>query len=414
MGTRRIIPVVQEGSTSSGRAQTPVTAVDSGRAVLTSLPPLALYVHVPWCVRKCPYCDFNSHELKQDLPEDAYLQALQADLEQSLPDIWGRSVISVFVGGGTPSLLSAHAVDRMLSLFRSHLNLLPDAEITIEANPGTVEAGRFADYARSGINRISLGVQSFNNEALQALGRIHTVEQAYRALELARHAVDRVNLDVMFALPNQTLAQCEEDIRRAVSCATSHLSFYNLTLEPNTVFAKYPPAIPDDDEAAVMQEMVAQRLQDAGYKRYEVSAYARPGARCVHNINYWEFGDYLGLGPGAHGKLSFHHGIVRQARLKNPVSWMQNAVKRDGSHLAQSGSVDMADLPFEFMLNALRLKGGVPAHYFEDRTGLPLMQISGTLQQLTEQGLLESDPSRLCASEQGWQYLNEVLTRFLP
>jgi len=348
MGTRRIIPVVQEGVALSGQIQTPVKAVDMGRTALTSLPPLALYVHVPWCVRKCPYCDFNSHELKEDLPEEAYLQALQADLEQSLPDIWGRSVISVFIGGGTPSLLSARAIDRMLSLFRSHLNLLPDAEITIEANPGTVEAGRFDDYARSGINRISLGVQSFNNSALQALGRIHTAEQAGRAIELAQRAVGRVNLDVMFALPNQTFVQCEEDIRQAVAWATSHLSFYNLTLEPNTVFAKYPPAIPDDDAAAVMQETVAQRLQDAGYERYEVSAYAKPGARCVHNVNYWEFGDYLGLGPGAHGKLSFHHGIIRQARLKNPASWMENAVKRNGSHLAQSGPVDAADLPFEF------------------------------------------------------------------
>jgi putative oxygen-independent coproporphyrinogen III oxidase len=414
MGTRRIIPVVQEGVALSGQIQTPVKAVDMGRTALTSLPPLALYVHVPWCVRKCPYCDFNSHELKEDLPEEAYLQALQADLEQSLPDIWGRSVISVFIGGGTPSLLSARAIDRMLSLFRSHLNLLPDAEITIEANPGTVEAGRFDDYARSGINRISLGVQSFNNSALQALGRIHTAEQAGRAIELAQRAVGRVNLDVMFALPNQTFVQCEEDIRQAVAWATSHLSFYNLTLEPNTVFAKYPPAIPDDDAAAVMQETVAQRLQDAGYERYEVSAYAKPGARCVHNMNYWEFGDYLGLGPGAHGKLSFHHGIIRQARLKNPVSWMENAVKRNGSHLAQSGPVDAADLPFEFMLNALRLRHGVPAHYFEDRTGLPLIQVSKTLQQLTDQGLLRPDPSRLCASDQGWQYLNEVLARFLP
>lgn len=414
MGTRRIIPVVQEGAALSGRIQTPVNAVDTGRTALTSLPPLALYVHVPWCVRKCPYCDFNSHELKEDLPEDAYLQALQADLEQSLPDIWGRSIISVFIGGGTPSLLSARAIDRMLSLFRSHLNLLPDAEITIEANPGTVEAGRFDDYARSGINRISLGVQSFNNAALHALGRIHTAEQAGRAIELAQRAVGRVNLDVMFALPNQTFAQCEEDIRQAVAWATSHLSFYNLTLEPNTVFAKYPPAIPDDDAAAVMQETVAQRLQDAGYERYEVSAYAKPGARCVHNMNYWEFGDYLGLGPGAHGKLSFHHGIVRQARLKNPVSWMENAVKRNGSHLAQSGPVEAADLPFEFMLNALRLRHGVPAHYFEDRTGLPLIQVSKTLQQLTDQGLLRPDPSRLCASDHGWQYLNEVLARFLP
>ena len=414
MGTRRIIPVVQEGVALSGQIQTPVKAVDMGRTALTSLPPLALYVHVPWCVRKCPYCDFNSHELKEDLPEEAYLLALQADLEQSLPDIWGRSVISVFIGGGTPSLLSARAIDRMLSLFRSHLNLLPDAEITIEANPGTVEAGRFDDYARSGINRISLGVQSFNNSALQALGRIHTAEQAGRAIELAQRAVGRVNLDVMFALPNQTFVQCEEDIRQAVAWATSHLSFYNLTLEPNTVFAKYPPAIPDDDAAAVMQETVAQRLQDAGYERYEVSAYAKPGARCVHNVNYWEFGDYLGLGPGAHGKLSFHHGIIRQARLKNPASWMENAVKRNGSHLAQSGPVDAADLPFEFMLNALRLRNGVPAHYFEDRTGLPLIQVSKTLQQLTEQGLLRPDPSRLCASDQGWQYLNEVLARFLP
>jgi oxygen-independent coproporphyrinogen-3 oxidase len=409
MSARPVIPLVPQERAAAQPASRSATGIS-----LSSLPPLSLYVHVPWCVRKCPYCDFNSHELGTDLPERRYLDALQADLQQALPDIWGRSVISVFIGGGTPSLLSAAAVDEMLAMFRSHLNLLPDAEITLEANPGTAEAGRFSAYAASGVNRLSLGVQSFNDQALKALGRIHDADQAMRAIEMAHQAFSRINLDVMFALPDQTVQGCLDDVERALSFDTEHLSFYNLTLEPNTVFAKYPPAVPDDDTAALMQEEVAGRLEAAGFQRYEVSAFARPGARCLHNLNYWTFGDYLGIGPGAHGKLSFHDGIVRHAKLKNPQRWMDTALALNGTHLAQSGPVEKTDLPFEFMLNALRLKDGVSAAWFAERTGLPLSALNPVIDKLVRQGLFDTDPTRLRVTETGWRYLNTVLTEFLP
>ena len=407
---RPIIPIHPEGPglpRQSGDTQAPA------RTLLTSLPPLSLYVHVPWCVRKCPYCDFNSHELKGDLPEEEYLAALQADLEQALPLIWGRSVVSVFIGGGTPSLLSAKTLDKMLALFRAYLNLLPDAEITMEANPGTAEASRFRDYAASGVNRMSLGIQSFNDPALKILGRIHDATQARAAIAMAQAAVSRVNLDVMFALPGQSPQLCLQDLREALSFGTSHLSLYNLTLEPNTVFAKYPPDVPSDDEAALLQDLVAQTLGDAGFDRYEVSAYARPGQRCLHNLNYWEFGDYLGIGPGAHSKLSFHDRIIRQARLKQPASWMAQVHQRDDSHLAQSEQVTPEDLPFEFMLNALRLKEGVSAVSFVERTGLPVAAISPAVGRAVKKGLLVDDPTRFQATPLGWRFLNDLQAEFL-
>lgn len=432
---RPVIPIQPEGHTKqprsgtleasgalpSGRAQTSTQHVStsthveatSGSTVLTSLPPLSLYVHVPWCIRKCPYCDFNSHELKGDLPEDDYLAALQADLEQALPLIWGRSVVSVFIGGGTPSLLSAKTLDKMLALFRAYLNLLPDAEITLEANPGAAEAARFRDYAASGVNRMSLGIQSFNDPALKILGRIHDAAQARAAIDMAQAAVARVNLDVMFALPGQTPELCLTDLREALSFGTGHLSLYNLTLEPNTVFAKYPPDVPSDDEAALLQDLVAQTLGDAGFDRYEVSAYALPGQRCLHNLNYWEFGDYLGIGPGAHSKLSFHDRILRQARLKQPASWMAQVHLRDDSHLAQSEQVAPDDLPFEFMLNALRLKEGVSTASFVERTGLPVAAISPAVGRAFKKGLLVDDPTRFQATPLGWRFLNDVQAEFL-
>ncbi|WP_394065810.1 radical SAM family heme chaperone HemW [Alcaligenes sp. WGS1538] len=382
--------------------------------LLPSLPPLSVYVHVPWCVRKCPYCDFNSHAAPEQLPEEQYLDALQADLEQNLPLVWGRQVISVFVGGGTPSLLSARALDRMLALLRSHLNLLPDAEITLEANPGTAEAGRFLDYAASGVNRISLGVQSFDDQALKALGRIHDGRQARQAIEMAMKAVSRVNLDLMYALPGQSPAQSEQDILQAMSFGPEHLSLYHLTLEPNTVFAKYPPALPDDDESAAMQDRLIELTAGGGWIQYEISAYARRGGHSRHNLNYWEFGDYIGIGPGAHGKLSFHDRIVRTATVRNPASWMESAPRRDGSHYAHNARVPAADLPFEFMLNALRLKEGVPAHYFQERTGVPLARILPILRRNIEKGLLEADPMRIRASELGWRFLNDLQEAFLP
>lgn len=383
-------------------------------AGLFSLPPLSLYVHVPWCVRKCPYCDFNSHELRGDVPEEDYFNALQADLEQALPQIWGRQIISVFIGGGTPSLMSEGAMDRMLSMLRARLNLWPETEITLEANPGTAEAQRFRAYAESGITRLSLGIQSFDDRALQALGRIHDATQARAAIEMAQASFDRVNLDIMFALPEQTLSECEADVRAAIGYETGHLSLYHLTLEPNTVFAKYPPPVPDDETSASMQERIAELTAAAGFERYEVSAYAQSDQQAVHNVNYWEFGDYLGIGPGAHSKLSFPDRIVRQARLRIPTSWMAAATRHDGSHLADEHIIQPEDLAFEFMLNALRLRDGVPASYFFERTGQPYATIAPMLHTLREKGLLANDATQLRTTEMGWRFLNDVQAAFLP
>jgi putative oxygen-independent coproporphyrinogen III oxidase len=405
------IPIRRDDGRGPGRGR---ALAPGGATVLTSLPPLTVYVHVPWCVRKCPYCDFNSHAASGDIPEDAYLAALAADLEQALPLVWGRKVIAVFIGGGTPSLLSEAGMDALLALLRSHLPLLPDAEITMEANPGTVEAARFQAYAASGINRISLGVQSFDDAALKALGRIHDGEAARRAIAIAQRAVDRVNLDLMTALPGHDMAALQRDVETALSFGTEHLSLYHLTMEPNTVFAKYPPqGLPDDDLAAAMQDTVESMALAAGFEHYEVSAYARPGARCRHNVNYWEFGDYLGIGPGAHGKLSFHDRIVRQARVKNPDGWMAQAMRRDGSHLAHDAVVTPADLPFEFMLNALRLRHGVPVSYFSERTGLALPAIAPQLARAADKGLLDPDPTRIAPTALGWRFLNDLQEMFL-
>lgn len=401
-------------SPATGEIQRPRVRPAAGHGLgRRPLPPLSLYVHVPWCVRKCPYCDFNSHEARGELPEADYLAALQADLEQALPLIWGRQVISVFIGGGTPSLLSADAVDTMLASFRACLNLLPDAEITLEANPGTAEAERFRHYADSGVTRLSLGIQSFDDEALQALGRIHDGRQAREAIDMAQKAVDRVNLDLMYALPGQTLDACRHDLETAMSFGTGHLSLYHLTLEPNTVFAKYPPPLPDDDLAAGMQELISDTTAAGGWEQYEVSAYARPGHRCLHNQNYWTFGDYLGLGPGAHGKLSFHDRIIRQVRHRSPESWMQRVLQRDGSHISEERPVSPQELPFEFMLNALRLKEGVDIGLFSAHTGLPVTAVLPKLKGLEERALISLQGGRLRTTETGWRFLNDVLQEFL-
>ena len=404
----RVIPIA-----SAQQAKATVLADIADRPRLSALPPLSVYVHVPWCVRKCPYCDFNSHEQPTVLPEERYLDALQADLEQALPEIWGRQVHTVFIGGGTPSLLSAPGIERLLTMLRSHLNLWPDAEITLEANPGTAEAERFMAYAASGVNRISLGIQSFDDAKLLALGRVHDAAQARAAIEMAQRAVGRVNLDLMFALPGQTLAQCEQDAREALSFGTEHLSMYHLTFEPNTVFAKYPPAVPDDELAFDMQEAIVTLAQGAGLERYEVSAFAKPGARARHNVNYWEFGDYLGIGPGAHGKLSFHDRIERQARQRNPENWMRAALARDASHIAEKRLLKTAELPFEFMLNALRLEKGVASTLYTERCGLPIASMNKALLLATQKGLLVDDPLRLQATELGWRFLNELQALFL-
>ncbi|MCK9509834.1 MAG: radical SAM family heme chaperone HemW [Pigmentiphaga sp.] len=401
----RAIPIVSElGRKAPGAAP---------GAVLTALPPLSLYIHVPWCVRKCPYCDFNSHALDGEIPEGAYLAALRRDLEQSLPQVWGRRITSVFLGGGTPSLLSVAAVDELLGMVRAYLPLLPEAEITMEANPGTAEHGRFQGYARAGVNRLSLGIQSFDDACLLALGRIHDGRQARAAIEAALAAVERVNLDLMTGLPGQDMAGLERDVRAALAFGTEHLSCYDLTLEPNTVFAKYPPpGLPDDDQAGEMQDRVEALLAEAGLERYEVSAYARPGARCRHNLNYWEFGDYLGVGPGAHGKLSFHDRIVRQARIRQPERWMQK-LETEGAALADTRELTADDLPFEFMLNALRLRDGVPAAWFAERTGLSLAAIQAPLRRAVERGLLDADPTRLAPTPLGWRFLNDLQSLFL-
>ncbi len=379
---------------------------------LSALPPLSLYVHFPWCVRKCPYCDFNSHEQSGALPEQDYLDALRADLEQALPLIWGRKIHTIFIGGGTPSLMSAQGMDRLLSDIRTLLPLDADAEITMEANPGTFEAEKFISFAASGINRLSIGIQSFNSDHLQALGRIHDGEEARRAIDIAQHSFANFNLDLMYALPNQTLTQAEQDLETALSFAPPHLSLYHLTLEPNTVFAKFPPAVPDDDASAAMQQMISEFTAAAGYEHYEVSAFAKAGRRAKHNLNYWEFGDYLGIGAGAHSKLSFPHRIVRQARYKQPASYMQQAMAGNAIH--EEAEVGRDELGFEFMLNALRLTGGFESRLFAERTSLPMQLIEPALQQAEAKGLLMVDYKTIKPTELGQRFLNDLQQLFLP
>lgn len=379
---------------------------------LPALPPLSLYVHFPWCVRKCPYCDFNSHEAGSELPEQAYLDAVRADLEQSLPLVWGRKIVSVFIGGGTPSLMSAQGLDRLMSDIRSLLPLEAGAEITMEANPGTFEAEKFRTYAASGINRLSIGIQSFDSRHLEALGRIHGGDEARRAIEIAQANFDNFNLDLMYALPSQTIDEARRDVETALSFAPPHLSLYHLTLEPNTVFAKYPPELPDDDSSATMQQVIADLMQAHGYENYEVSAYAKPGRRARHNLNYWEFGDYLGIGAGAHSKLSFPHRIVRQARYKQPAGYMQQALAGNAVHEEQE--VGREELGFEFMLNALRLTGGFAARLFVERTGVSPQVIEPALQKAEGRGLLQVDHQSIRPTELGRRFLNDLQQIFLP
>jgi putative oxygen-independent coproporphyrinogen III oxidase len=389
-----------------------------------ALPPLALYVHMPWCVRKCPYCDFNSHEWRSRngdapaattpdaLPEDAYVAALITDVESALPSVWGRKISSVFIGGGTPSLFSAASIERLLSALRARLPLLPDAEITLEANPGTFEREKFAGYFAAGINRLSLGVQSFDDRFLRALGRIHGADEARRAAESALMIFGNVNLDLMFALPNQTPDDARRDVAAALSFAPPHLSFYHLTLEPNTLFHRHPPPLPDDDAAADIEDGVLDMLAHAGYAHYETSAHARPGFACRHNVNYWRFGDYLGVGAGAHSKLSFPDRVVRQLRWKQPKQYLE-AVAR-GTPIQETHDVSRRDLPFEFMLNALRLTDGVPTSLFAERTGLSLSAAAQPIAEAARRGLLEPDPAVLKPTPRGRRFLNDLQELFLP
>ena len=403
----RIIPIVPHGKMAASGG--------GGGLEFRHALPLALYVHIPWCVQKCPYCDFNSHEARGAIPEADYISALIADLESSLPLIWGRTVSSIFFGGGTPSLLSGEALDQLLTAIRMRLPLLPEAEITLEANPGTVEADKFAAFRAAGINRLSLGIQSFNPAHLKALGRIHDGDEARHAIEIATAHFDNFNLDLMYGLPGQTLEEALSDVETALAFAPTHLSCYQLTLEPNTAFAAAPPVLPDPDRCADMQDAIEDRLAAAGFAHYETSAFAQPGRQCRHNLNYWTFGDYLGIGAGAHGKLTLHDGkrweVRRQMRWKQPKQYLAQVAQ--AKPIQEEFSVEMADLPFEFMMNALRLNQGFEPELFEMRTSLPLFAIENELRHAEQQGLIERQPQRIAPTRQGQRFLNRLLETFI-
>jgi oxygen-independent coproporphyrinogen-3 oxidase len=393
----------------------PVQAMRPGVLQLNSLPPLSLYVHLPWCIKKCPYCDFNSHEFRGGADpvstQDAYINALFADLEASLPLIWGRSIQTVFLGGGTPSLFSPDAIDRLISGIRARVRLAPDVEVTMEANPGTFEKDRFKAFRQAGITRLSIGVQSFDNAHLKALGRVHDRDQALAAVTEAAQVFDTFNLDLMYALPGQTLQGLTQDIQTALAFAPPHISIYHLTIEPNTVFAKFPPTLPEDDLAYEMMDRITELTSAQGLARYEVSAYAKPGHQCAHNLNYWQFGDYLGIGAGAHSKLSFAHRVVRQVRYREPALYMQQSLK--GEPVTQSTEVSRHDLPFEFMLNALRLRDGFALADYVDRTGLAFTSIQQGLQEAEKRGLIDRDLHRVWPTEKGFDFLSDLQALFL-
>jgi oxygen-independent coproporphyrinogen-3 oxidase len=383
-----------------------------GSLQFSALPPLSLYVHLPWCIKKCPYCDFNSHEQAKDgLQEKRYIDGVIADLEAALPLIWGRNIHSIFIGGGTPSLFSPESVDLLLGDIRARLRLEADCEITMEANPGTFEKDRFKAFRGAGVTRLSIGVQSFNDTHLKALGRVHDRAQALAAVEEAAASFDTFNLDIMYALPGQTQAQLDEDLATALQFQPPHISIYHLTIEPNTYFAKFPPQIPEDDTAYAMLDRITEATAAAGMDRYEVSAYARQGHRCFHNVNYWQFGDYLGIGAGAHSKLSFAHRVVRQVRFRDPARYMEQALA--GHAVAQDDEVARADLPFEYMLNALRLRNGFGLRDFTERTGLAITAIQKGLEEAERKGLIERDFARVRPTVKGFDFLSDLQEIFL-
>ena len=375
------------------------------------LPPLSVYIHIPWCVRKCPYCDFNSHEARGETPEQEYIAALTADLEAALPLIWGRKIYTVFFGGGTPSVFSAAGIEQIIAMVRARLPLSIEAEITLEANPGTFEAEKFRGFRDAGVNRLSIGIQSFNAAHLQALGRIHDDDQARRAIDIARENFANFNLDLMYGLPGQSVGEAGADIEAALAYAPPHLSAYHLTLEPNTYFHRYPPKLPDDDSAAEMQQTVEARLAAAGYRHYETSAFAQPGSQSRHNMNYWTFGDYVGIGAGAHSKISFRDRILRQARYKQPKQYMQSAIS--GNAVQETHDVGGDEVGFEFMMNALRLNGGFPLVLFEERAGVPLTAVLKQLEQAEQKGLITRDHQRVEPTVLGRRFLNDLLQIFL-
>lgn len=384
-----------------------------------AMPPLSLYIHIPWCVRKCPYCDFNSHEVRgascgeggNRIPEKEYVAALVRDIELALPQVWGRKIYTVFFGGGTPSLLSGESVAEILRQVRMLLPLNLDAEITLEANPGTVEAERFAAYRDAGVNRLSLGIQSFNDAHLRALGRIHSTDEAMRAIEIAQRHFDNINLDLMYALPNQSLEEALQDVRTALQFKPQHLSCYHLTLEPNTLFYRNPPPLPDDDASGEMQQRIEELLASQGYEHYETSAFAQPKKRARHNLNYWQFGDYLGIGAGAHSKLSFHDRVLRQMRHKKPQAYLDAVAQ--SVPVQEEHEVSPIDLGFEFMMNALRLNQGFDGALFEERTSLPLLTIRRELDEAERRGLLVREGTHIVPTDLGRRFLNDLLQVFL-
>jgi putative oxygen-independent coproporphyrinogen III oxidase len=398
----------------------PLSVLDSRSLGLASLPPLSLYIHIPWCMKKCPYCDFNSHETpgrNGDVPEAEYAAALIRDLEAALPQIWGRKVVTVFFGGGTPSLFRASSIDAILTAVRALLPLEHFAEVTLEANPGTFEAGKFADFRAAGINRLSIGIQSFNPRHLQSLGRIHDGVEAHRAIEIAQKNFDNINLDLMYALPHQTMEEARNDIEAAIAYGVSHISAYHLTLEPNTLFHRYPPLLPDDDLSADMQLMIEQTLAQRGYDHYETSAFARSGRESRHNMNYWMFGDYLGIGAGAHSKISFADRIVRQMRYKQPRDYLARTLPglaASDSPIMEQHQVARNDRGFEFMMNALRLTGGFATEIFMERTGLPIDSMQQQLDEAERRQLITQDNRRIVPTLIGRRFLNDLLQIFLP
>jgi putative oxygen-independent coproporphyrinogen III oxidase len=389
-----------------------------GTLRLPSLPPLSLYIHLPWCLKKCPYCDFNSHEMSSGLAQDVeqrYLQALITDLEMSLPLIWGRSVHSIFIGGGTPSLFSPQSIDQLLSAVRARVRLEAGCEITLEANPGTFEKDRFKAFRQAGVTRLSIGVQSFNDAHLKVLGRVHNSAQAHAAIEEAAVNFAAFNIDVMYALPGQTLSECEQDIQTALSFKPPHISIYHLTIEPNTYFAKFTPKnLPVDDDAYDMLDRITELTAAHGLERYEISAFAKPHKRCLHNTNYWQFGDYLGIGAGAHGKLSFAHRVMRQVKAREPKLYMDKALSATPwDCVVQETEVPRADLPFEFMLNALRLTGGFSLADFSERTGLPITSIHKPLDEAEAKGLITRDFTHVRPTVRGLDFLSDLQALFL-
>ena len=411
---KKVIPIQSDASFNAPAKPINTHSPILGDATLSGLknpPPLSLYIHIPWCVKKCPYCDFNSHESRSEIPEKRYVAALIKDLEQSVPRVYGRKIKSVFFGGGTPSLFSAESIDEILSAVRMLTPLDYGAEVTLEANPGTVDTAHFAGYKQAGVNRVSLGIQSFNADYLKALGRIHDDKQAIAAAELALKTFEHVNLDVMYALPNQTLEHALQDAQMAVNLNPDHLSFYHLTLEPNTPFHRTPPSLPSDDVSADIQEQIETLLAENGYEHYETSAFCKPKSQARHNLNYWQFGDYLGIGAGAHSKLSYHDKITRETRHKSPKAFMEAA--EAGKAVDNTWTIERADLGFEFMMNALRLTGGFETKLFQERTGLTLDLVSMRLAEASQKGLITQNHQLIQPTLLGQRYLNNLLEIFL-